>query len=503
MRSVSTLATGSLVASVAHAQIVQWDIQKKSDGPPRLRKRADGTVEEIITNEALRGGYFASCMVGTPGQNLTLQLDTGSSDIWVPSSSASVCEQGSSSSGSSSSQGCTLGSFDEQASDTFELVGQGDFSISYVDGSKSEGDYFADTFQIGDATLTNMTMGLGLDTDIPYGLVGVGYALNEAIVSQSGSAQDAYPNLPQQMLDQGLIATNAYSLWLNDLDASTGSILFGGIDTDKYHGDLTRIKIYQDPQTNAFTSFIVALTSLSASSSSGSDALSSSQFPIPVVLDSGTTFSYLPSDLAEQVWEEVGAGYSSQAQAALLPCEMQNSGGQFTFGFAGAGGPTINITMDELVLPLTTGDPIRFTSGPYKGQEACSFGIQNFSSDPFLLGDTFLRSAYVVYDLENNEIGMAPTDFNATTSNIVAFASKGAPIPSATEAPGQAAVTDTSTVSSPTYGASNGFKDSGSGSDDDGSGAARLPPALDWSKVVVMGTSMVLVMTGSGFFLLL
>lgn len=57
-------------------------------------------------------------------------------------------------------------------------------------------------------------MGLGLDTDISYGLVGIGYALNEAIV---GGAKSVYPNLPVTMMNEGLINTIAYSLWLNDL----------------------------------------------------------------------------------------------------------------------------------------------------------------------------------------------------------------------------------------------------------------------------------------------
>lgn len=341
-------------------------------------------------------------------------------------------------------------------------------------------------------------MGLGLSTDIPYGLVGVGYALNEAIIANTQSASSAYDNLPVLMQKQGLIATNAYSLWLNDLDANTGSILFGGIDTEKYQGELTRINIYKDSQTNAFSSFIVALTSLQASSSSGTDTLTSSELPVPVVLDSGTTFSYLPTDIAEQMWQEVGAAYYTQLGLALLPCSMENSDGHFSFGFGGSGGPVINVTMDELVLPLTD-EPQQFPSGPYEGQDICQFGVQNFSSSPYLLGDTFLRSAYVVYDLVNNEIGLAPTDFNATGSNVVAFPSEGAQIPSASAAPNQAEVTQTSgSLSQPTYGASGGFQNH-----DAESAASLLPPAFDWSRIAVMGASMCFVMVGSGFFLLI
>lgn len=341
-------------------------------------------------------------------------------------------------------------------------------------------------------------MGLGLKTDIPYGLVGVGYALNEAIVANSGSASSAYNNLPVLMQKEGLINTNAYSLWLNDLDANTGSILFGGIDTEKYQGELTRINIYQDSQSQAFTSFLVAMTSLQASSSSGADTLSSEAFPIPVVLDSGTTFSYLPTDLAEQVWKEVGAEYYTDVAVPLLPCSMENSQGHFAFGFGGTGGPVINVTMDELVLPLTDGQAVQFPSGPFKGQDACQFGIQNFSSSPYLLGDTFLRSAYVVYDLVNNEIALAPTDFNATGSNVVAFPSESAQIPSASAAPNQAAVTQSGSLSAPSYSASGGFMSDS----DKASAAPTMPPAFDWSRVAVMGASMGLVMVGSGFFLL-
>ncbi|KAI6081483.1 acid protease [Hypoxylon rubiginosum] len=493
MRSATTLAaTGALVASVAQAQVVQWDIVKRQTAPNTLTRRQANTFTEVITNEKLRGGYFATCSVGTPAQNLTLQLDTGSSDIWVPSSSASVCEQ-------ASDDGCTFGSFDSSKSTSFTVVGEDAFSISYVDGSSSTGDYITDTFQIGGATLDNMTMGLGRKTDIPYGLVGVGYALNEAIVASTQSTSESYDNLPVLMQKQGLINTNAYSLWLNDLDANTGSILFGGIDTEKYKGDLSRIDIYQDASSQAYTSFTVAMTSLQAVSSSGADTLSSSAFPIPVVLDSGTTFSYLPTDLAEQVWQEVGAEYYSNYGVPLIPCEMENSAGHFSFGFGGSGGPVINITMDELVVSLADGDPYTFPSGQYKGQAACQFGLQNFSSSTYLLGDTFLRSAYVVYDLVNNQIGLAPTDFNATDSNVVAFPSEGAQIPSATAAPNQAEVTQSSSLSSPTYGASGGFKDDAS---DEESAAAMLPPAFDWSRIVVVGVSMSCMLVGSGFFLL-
>lgn len=302
------------------------------------------------------------------------------------------------------------------------------FDISYVDGSRATGHYFTDSFEIGGVVMENLTMGLGAHTDIGFGVVGIGFASNEAIVQTKG-VNEIYNNLPLAMVEQGLVNASAYSLWLNNLDASTGHVMFGGIDTEKYLGEMTRVPLQPGVGGN-ISEFTVAITSLTASSSSGIDELSSIEQPINAVLDSGTTLTYLPQDVADQVWQEVGAEFYTPWQIAVLPCSMATSAGNFTFGFGGPSGPRITIGMGELVLPVSTVS-LKFPSGKYEGEEMCQFGIQNITG-VYILGDTFLRSAYVVYDLTNKEIGLAATDFDAISSNAVAFPSFGATIPSAT-----------------------------------------------------------------------
>ena len=88
----------------------------------------------------------------------------------------------------------------------------------------------------------------------------------------------------------------------------------------------------------------------------------------------------------------------------------------------------------------------------------CQFGIQRSYASPWTLGDTFLRSAYVVYDLENNEIGLAATDFNSTEEKIVAFESQGAKIPSATRASNTVSTEEVPRPTSTTLSAANGFQ---------------------------------------------
>ncbi|KAH6853936.1 aspartic peptidase domain-containing protein [Chaetomium sp. MPI-CAGE-AT-0009] len=130
MKGLDVVALGALLAGAVDASagngVIQWDIQRtqRQQEFKRLRKRAD-TFEEVVTNEQQRGGYFATCRLGTPGQDLTLQLDTGSSDIWVPHSNAQVCRE-------VSSGGCTLGTFNPDESSSFKVVGQGQFDIELV-----------------------------------------------------------------------------------------------------------------------------------------------------------------------------------------------------------------------------------------------------------------------------------------------------------------------------------------------------------------------------------
>ena len=226
-------------------------------------------------------------------------------------------------------------------------------------------------------------------------------------------------------------------------EATSGSILFGAVDTAKYSGDLISVNVYPDEQGGRVTSFTVAFTSLSATSSSGTDQLTPSNYASPAILDSGTTITLLPNDIASTVFEELGAEVSERLGAVVVPCALAQNTGTLNYQFGSVGGPTIKVAMSQIVLPLVlaNGEVPTYPNG----EAACQLGIEAAGDLPVLFGDTFLRSAYVVYDLDNNRIALAQTDFNATGSNVVAFPSQGAAIPSATSAANEAQVTQTAT----------------------------------------------------------
>lgn len=222
------------------------------------------------------------------------------------------------------------------------------------------------------------------------------------------------------MVDGGLIQSSAYSLWLNDLDANQGSILFGGVDTAKYHGDLETLpvqKIY-----GQYSAFYIALTSVSVTNSSGTSKFSSNSLPSAALLDSGSSLTYLPNDIVSDIYQALDVTWESSQQTAYLPCSIAKEDYKISYTFSS---PTINVAISELILDATDAT---FSNG----EQACVFGVNPSGGSSSLLGDTFLRSAYVVYDIDNNEISLANTNFNTKSSNVVEIGTGDDAVPGAT-----------------------------------------------------------------------
>jgi len=397
----STYLAATLVSSAAAVKLVprenprvaHIEIQRREISNPvahdRLRRRQK-TVQQVLDNvETL---YFANASLGTPAQNFRLHIDTGSSDLWVNSVTSTLCRTGGNRCGDS-------GTYNANRSSTYKYV-NGVFNISYVDGSGASGDYATDTFRFGGQSLENLQFGIGYVSSSPEAILGIGYAINEVAVGRAGL--DPYPNLPQKLVNDGKISSNAYSLWLNDLDASTGNILFGGVDKDKFHGTLQTLPIIPE-QGNVYSEFIIALTGMGQNGRNNS--LFSNQ-NVPVLLDSGSSLMYLPQSVTDKLFNQYNAQYDANNGAAVVDCNLANQEGSLDFSFSGV---KISVPLNELVL----------TAAVSRGQPVCILGVAPVDNGQVcVLGDTFLRSAYVVYDLENNEISLAPTNFNATSENI-------------------------------------------------------------------------------------
>ncbi|KAL9949828.1 hypothetical protein ACHAQF_002757 [Verticillium nonalfalfae] len=250
MQKALTLILCQVMLAGAQDGVVFLDIERKEvDYEPSLQRRYNPTIESRVTNGHI--GYFAKVKIGTPGQELSLHLDTGSADLWVPYMSAKICRV-------KGANNCKLGAFDPLESLTYRLAAPKKFKIAYLDQSSASGDYFEDTVEIGGTRVSSLAMGLARQSTVPYGLAGIGYHHNVALQTWG----NIYDNLPVRMQRLGLINTVAYSLWLNNLDAAGGSLLFGGIDTEKYVGNLKVVPVLKN-HLGKYDYFGVAMAGIS------------------------------------------------------------------------------------------------------------------------------------------------------------------------------------------------------------------------------------------------
>jgi len=164
----------------------------------------------------------------------------------------------------------------------------------------------------------------------------------------------------------------------------------------------------------------------------------------PVVLDSGSTLSYLPVSMSDEIYKALGVQFSEKYDLPFCSCSLANTSATIDFEFSGQ---VISVAINEMVL-----------EGGISTELDCIFGIVatqlvgGVAGTPYTLGDSFLRSAYVVYDIANNEISLAPTNFSPSGSNIVEIGTGKSAIPSVSGG-GKSSATATVTGSAATGGA--------------------------------------------------
>lgn len=320
------------------------------------------------------------------------------------------------------------------------------FNSSYGQGSGPIGVNVLDTVGIGSASLQSLQFGNAYDEpglislatgDNVQGIMGISFEAGEAQVAFE--RKKPYTNVVGALKEEGYINTMGYSLFLDSqgmrdsciarwfipilfrltltssflAEASSGSILFGGVDTSKYTGDLVSLDIVPPFVKGTPPSMTVQLTGISASYSDADNVLHTASLTsdslIPVILDSGTTDIQLSPPLVNAMSRFMGAvPIPANPGFGYVPCNLSTANASFTFTLGGAHGVNITAPMSEMVFDWQ-GD---FTFAD--GTRACQIGVD--ASEPYILGDSFLRSAYAVFNLESKQIGLAQAAVRASTA---------------------------------------------------------------------------------------
>ncbi|XP_011196132.2 lysosomal aspartic protease-like [Zeugodacus cucurbitae] len=318
-----------------------------------------GVTEPL--NNYLNLQYYGKITIGTPAQDFLVLFDSGSSNLWIPSSTCPT-----------SNEACqNHAKYDSSASSTYVANGES-FSIQYGSGSLS-GFLSQDTVRVAGLTIKNQVFAEAMlepgdsfvDSNFD-GLMGMAF--------QSISNDNVVPPF-YNMWSQGLISKNLFSFYLARAGTSSqgGEMILGGSDSSLYKGELTYVPISQQ----GYWQFGVD------SGSMGGQVLCSGG--CQAIADTGTSLIVAPYYgyiTYMNIVDPDGDGYVDCSSISSLPdIELV------------IGGKTFTIPASQYIL---------------ESEGQCSPAISYMGTDFWILGDIFIGLYYTEFDMGNNRIGFAP-----------------------------------------------------------------------------------------------
>lgn len=387
-------------------KVNQADPEKVDNSERAIEAESEGT-DKIMVNAKRAECLDFFCMSSIILNSFTTSLIIGTGTApGVSTATGNPTATRTRASGANSATGgnsCTeMGSFETGDSDSFRVNNSAPaFSIQYADGTSAEGFWGHDKVGFNGFNVSNLSFATVNLTDSTFGVLGIGLAGLETTYSGSLSlslrSSYMYENLPIKMKTDGIIDKIVYSLYLNKQDALTGSVLFGAVDHAKYSGTLQTV-----PIINIYSGIYslpirldVVMDSIVLEGQSSNVTVTT--VATPALLDSGTTLSYLPSSILSRLTSSLSASYSLSVGMYALDCSYNSDSLFAIFNFSGA---EIKVPLSDLILT-------------YRSQ--CYLGVlpqSSLSSYTYaILGDNFLRNAYIVYDLEDLEILMAQVNY--------------------------------------------------------------------------------------------
>ncbi|KAH9166029.1 acid protease [Lactarius sanguifluus] len=303
--------------------------------------------------------WYGSITVGTPPVTYTVDFDTGSSDLFLPSSN---CD--------STCSGHTL--YHPSRSSTSSDVGQ-TFKLRYGYGLTVSGEQYTDTVTIAGYEATQQTLGAattyssGFQSDqFPAdGVLGMAY--------ESISNYRASPVF-QSLVSQGQVSVPVFSFYLSE---SGSELYIGGTNKDHYTGAFTYMTVTaQAYWEGSFDSISVHGKSIV----SGKAA----------IIDTGTTQVIGDTQSVQSIYDGIPGSNYVGFGTWTIPCDHNAS---------------ISITFSGKKFQISAST---FNLGPLSDSSTCVGGFGAVDRiGTWIIGDVFLRNVYTTFDLGKNRVGFA------------------------------------------------------------------------------------------------
>lgn len=305
--------------------------------------------------------YYGEITIGTPAKTFKVLFDTGSSNLWIPSSE---CE--------STDVACqTHTQYNHEDSTTYVANGES-FAIQYGTGSLT-GFLSEDTINVAGMQVSGQTFAEAQSqpgstfVDAQFdGILGLGF--------QQIAVDNVVPVF-YNMISQGLVDEPVFSFYLNRNQAGEigGELIFGGSDPTKYTGDFTYVPVTQEGYWQ-FTMDSAEIEGISLCDS------------CVAIADTGTTLIAAPAEAVEYINEIIGAD-----EYGNVDCSSVSSL------------PPVNIVLGGTTFTLEGTDYIQTET--VQGSEYCYSGFETNSF--WILGDVFIGKFYTEFDYGNKRVGFA------------------------------------------------------------------------------------------------
>ncbi|RDL41713.1 uncharacterized protein BP5553_01692 [Venustampulla echinocandica] len=340
-----------------------------------------GTVTSVNKNN---DAYWVS-PVDIDGQIVNLIFDTGSSDLWVFSTELST----------NSSSGHNV--FSPLKSPSWKLLPNETWDTEYGDGSYASGLVGLNKVSIGGAVVESQAVEIATNVSASFsnlesdGIVGLGFTNGNTVV----------PNQQKTFFDNIAGDLENPVLGVSLRHDGPGHFNFGFLDKRWYTGKIW----YADIDT------IDGWWAFNATGYGIGRHFNSTV--TPAIMDTGTSLMVMSDDIVVPYYSQV-AGATNGTSGYVFPCESKlpsftlriGSGGIFTvpaeymnFGLASAVNTTVLASRGDGTPPSNSTDNSCYGSL----QSSQTSGEDSLN----ILGDVFLKSTFVVFDMRGPKVGIA------------------------------------------------------------------------------------------------
>ncbi|XP_020807404.1 lysosomal aspartic protease [Drosophila serrata] len=312
--------------------------------------------------------YYGLISLGTPKQNFNILFDTGSSNLWVPSSK---CPK--------SNTACQMhNKYNSAKSSTYKENGES-FAIQYGTGSLS-GFLSTDTLSWAGIEVKDQTFGEAMTE--PGSTFVLAHFAGILGLAYKSIAEDGVPTVFDNMISQNLLDEPIISFYLkrDGTAVQGGEVILGGVDSSLYTGSLTWVPVSK----KAYWQFTVThIKSEGVVLCSGCQAIA----------DTGTSLIVVPLGAYRKIVWLLGASTNSAGEA-FVPCGRLASLAKINLDI---GGTIFTLAPRDYVVKLTE-----------NGRTYCMLAFTYMSGNSlWILGDVFIGKFYTAFDKGDNRIGFA------------------------------------------------------------------------------------------------